>query len=298
MTRKEFSVLTYLEQVQDRPSQRAIAEHVGFSVGSVNKILSGLRTNNWITPDMALTPEGYSVLEPFRARRLIFLAAGLGSRLLPLTLNTPKPLIRVKGKRIIDTAIDAALAVGIQEIYIVRGHLSEQFDQLLIKYPQIRFIENPAYNETNNISSAMCARFLFQNAYVMEADLLINNPAIFRKYHYSSNCLGVPVEKTDDWCVISENGVAKQLVKGGENCHHLFSIYYLTEEDGAKLPAQLEEMFSSEGGRNLFWDIAPMNRYNGQCRIEIRECSFSDISEIDTYTELQMLDGEYAIVGQ
>ena len=103
------------------------------------------------------------------------------------------------------------------------------------------------------------------------------------------------MEKTDDWCVISEDGIAKQLVKGGEHCHHLFSIYYMTAEDGAKLPKHLEETYLSEGGRNLFWDITPMNRYNDQYHIEIRECSFADISEIDTYKELQMLDGDYIV---
>lgn len=242
-----------------------------------------------------VTPEGYSALEPYRTKRVIFLAAGLGSRLRPATLNVPKPLVRVHGKPIICSAIEAALAAGIEEIYIVRGYLGECFDQLLAKYPQITLIDNPDYPTSNNISSAMKVRHLMQNAYVMEADLLINNPAIFRKYNFTSNCLGVPVEKTDDWCVISENGVAKQLVKGGESCHHLFSIYYWTREDGAKLPAQLEELFQSPGGRELFWDIAPMNRYNGQCRIEVRECCFADISEIDTYEELTHLDSAYVI---
>ena len=139
MTRKEFDVLAYLERTTGKRSQRAIAQGVGVSVGTVNKILATLHEQAWITPDLTLTQSGYAVLEPYRARRVIFLAAGLGSRLLPLTLNTPKPLIRVNGKRILDTAIDAALAVGIEEIYIVRGHLAEQFDQLLAKYPMIRF---------------------------------------------------------------------------------------------------------------------------------------------------------------
>ena len=296
MTRKEFSVLTYLEQAQKKPSQRAIADAVGISVGTVNKILSTLRTNNWISSTMELTSAGYAALEPYRAKRLIFLAAGLGSRLLPLTLNTPKPLIRVNGKRIIDTAIDAALAIGIDEIYIVRGHLSEQFDQLLHKYPQIRFLENPAYNETNNISSAMCARFLLQNAYVMEADLLINNPAIFKKYHYTSNCLGVPVEKTDDWCIISSNGIAKELVQGGTNCHHLFSIYYWTAEDGAKLSQHVEDVYLSPGGKERFWDLTPLQYYRNFYQVEISECTMDDVYEIDTLRDLRSVDKMYSLL--
>ena len=75
--------------------------------------------------------------------------------MVPITLNTPKPLVRVNGTRIIDTLLDAAVEAGIPEIVIVRGYLGEQFDQLLYKYPNIRFVENPIYNEANNISCRM-----------------------------------------------------------------------------------------------------------------------------------------------
>jgi CTP:phosphocholine cytidylyltransferase-like protein len=258
----------------------------------VNRTYTSLTELGYVA-DGVLTEAGYAALEPYRVKRAVFIAAGFGSRLVPITLNTPKPLVRVKGTRMIDTLLDAVIAAGIEEIYIVRGYLGEQFDQLLYKYPMIRFIENPMYNEANNISSAMRVLDLFQNAYVMEADLLINNPAIFRKYHYTSNCLGVPVEKTSDWCVISENGVAKQLVQGGENCHHLFSIYYWTQEDGAKLPRQLGQMYATPGGKDRFWDLAPMNEFNAEHHIEIRECTFADITEIDTYQELQQIDSDY-----
>lgn len=44
----------------------------------------------------------------------------------------------------------------------------------------IRFLENPVYNEANNISSAMVARYMLSNAYVFEADLLISNPQIIK----------------------------------------------------------------------------------------------------------------------
>lgn len=295
MTRKEFAVLAYLEGVQSKPSQRSIAAGIGVSVGTVNKLLATLCAQELLTDTLELTGKGYAALEPYRAKRVIFLAAGVGSRLLPLTLNTPKPLLRVNGKRIIDTAIDAALAVGIEEIYIVRGHLAEQFDQLLNKYPQIRFLENPAYNETNNISSAMCARYLLKNAYVMEADLIINNPTVIRKYNYSSNCLGVPVEKTDDWCIMSSGGIAKQLVQGGINCHHLFSIYYWNAEDGAKLARHIEEVYHSPGGKERFWDLTPMLYYNKEYHVEIVECKMEDVNEIDTLRELQTVDKAYSL---
>ena len=296
MTRKEFDVLAYLERTRGKRSQRAIAGGVGVSVGTVNKILATLHQREWVTPDLQLTGKGYEALEPYRAQRIVFLAAGLGSRLLPLTLNTPKPLIRVQGKRILDTAIDAALAVGIEEIYVVRGHLSEQFDQLLSKYPMIRFLENPAYNETNNISSAMCARFLLKNAYVMEADLVVNNPAVIRKYHYTSDCLGVPVALTDDWCLTSQNGVVTGLQQGGTDCHHLFTVYYWNAEDGLKLQRHLEEVYQSPGGKQRFWDQVPLTYFHKEYQVEILPCAMEDITEIDTLRELQAVDKAYCLL--
>ncbi len=296
MTRKEFDLLAYLERTTGKRSQRAIAQGVGVSVGTVNKILATLHEREWITPDLTLTEAGYAVLEPYRARRVIFLAAGLGSRLLPLTLNTPKPLIRVHGKRILDTAIDAALAVGIEEIYVVRGHLAEQFDQLLSKYPTIRFLENPDYNETNNISSALCAGHLLENAYVMEADLVVNNPAVIRKYHYTSDCLGVPVALTDDWCLTSQGGIVTGLQQGGTDCHHLFTVYYWNAEDGRKLQGHIDEVFHSPGGKQRFWDQVPLIYHRKDYQVEIAECAMEDITEIDTLRELQAVDKAYCLL--
>ena len=292
LSRTQFDVLLYLLEKQEGKQP----EELRLSDSEIEQTVCELIRRGEVDQAWSVTELGLESLEPYRAKRVIFLAAGLGSRLRPATINVPKPMVRVHGKPIICSAIDAAIATGIEEIYIVRGYLGECFEWLLKKYPQVHLVDNPDYETANNVSSAMQVRHLMENAYVMEADLLINNPAIFKKYHYTSNCLGVPVKETDDWCVISEQGVAKELVKGGVNCHHLFSIYYLNREDGAKLPAQLEEMYASKGGRNLFWDIAPMNRYNEQCHIEVRECCFADISEIDTYAELQKLDDAYLVV--
>lgn len=60
-------------------------------------------------------------------------------------------------------------AAGIEEIYIARGYYGEQFDALLYKYPNIKFIENPMYSEANNISSLMAARYLLQGCTSLRA---------------------------------------------------------------------------------------------------------------------------------
>ena len=143
LTRKQFDILEALATEEKTFSQRDLEKHTGYSLGTVNKAIKELTDLGYIEKSK-ITKAGLEALEPYRAKRAVFIAAGFGSRMVPITLNTPKPLVRVHGQRIIDSLIDACLGAGIEEIYIVRGYLSEQFDQLLYKYPMIKFLENPA----------------------------------------------------------------------------------------------------------------------------------------------------------
>jgi len=239
------------------------------------------------------TPAGAQAMESYRVKRAVFLAAGFGSRLVPITLNTPKPLVRVHGKRIIDTLLDACLAAGINEIYLVRGYLSEQFDQLLREYPTIHFLENPAYNEANNISSALCARHLLSNAYVLEADLVLDNPRLIRPYQYSSNFLAIPTAHTDDWCFEVRDGVITKEKVGGEDCWQMVGISYWDEADGVKLARDLPEIYGEPGGREYYWEQVPLVYRKENYRVSIRPCRDEDVTEIDTFAELKAFDPAY-----
>ena len=293
LLRKQFDVLTCIDLYGSDMSQRVIAEITGMSVGSVNRTIADL-TEQGLLVDKKLTHGAYDRLEPYRVKRAVFIAAGFGSRLVPITLNTPKPLVRVNGQRMIDTQLDAVIAAGIEEIYIVRGYLGEQFDQLLYKYPMIRFIDNPSYNEANNISSAMYARHLLQNAYVMEADLVLYNPKVITKYQYTSNYLGVPVEKTDDWCFkTTKNRVITALMQGGVDCYHEFGISYWNAEDGAKLCEDIKKVYEMPGGKERYWDQAPLEFCKENYQIEVRCCTFDDVIEIDSFSDLKKLDKTY-----
>ena len=295
LNKKEFAILTYLEaNNNEKLTQKELAEELGFSVGTINKLWNELEEKGFIE-NKQITKKGLNALEPYRVKRAIFIAAGFGSRLVPITLNTPKPLVRVKGVRIIDTLLDAVIAAGIEEIIIVRGYLAEQFDQLKYKYPMVKFVENPLYNEANNISSVMCIRYLLSNAYVLEADLLLSNPKLITKYQYSSNYLGVPTEKTDDWCFFMEGDRIKKLGVGGLNCHHMFGISYWSEDDGRKLCNHVEQVYNSPGGKERYWDQVALGEYIKEYNIGVRECTFDDIVEIDTFRELKELDRVYDV---
>ncbi len=294
LTRKQFDILSTLAESGTSLSQRDIQGKTGMSLGTVNRAAKELCDLGFVC-DGAITSSGLEALEPYRVKRAIFIAAGFGSRMVPITLNTPKPLVRVNGRRIIDTLLDAVVAAGIEEIYIVRGYLKENFDQLLYKYPNIKFIDNNMFNEANNISSALLAKDLLCNAYLFEADLLLSNPALIKKYCYRSNFLAIPMERSDDWCFEVKNGIITELKVGGMNCWQEVGISYWDEEAGKMLAEHIPAAFEVPGGKELYWEQVPLVKFKGEYKVEVRECTLEDIVEIDSFKELKAIDKAYDI---
>lgn len=294
LTRKQFDLLEKLALTRDPLTQRQLEEKTGYSLGTINRTIRELNELGYVQKGI-ITGAGLNALEPYRAKRAVFIAAGFGSRLVPITFNTPKPLVRVHGKRIIDGLIDACLAAGIEEIYIVRGYLAEQFDQLLYKYPMIRFLENPVYNEANNISSSMVARYMLSNAYVFEADLLISNPAIIKKYHYTSDFLAIKKKRTDDWCFEVKDGIITEEKVGGYDCWQMVGISYWNEADGHKLSQDIADVYAMPGGKERYWEQVPLVYRREHYAVEVAECFEDDIIEIDTFRELKEIDKTYDV---
>lgn len=296
LTRKQFDILVALAESKTALTQRDLEKEMKHSLGTINRTVKELTEVGFVS-EGTITNAGLAALEPYRAKRAVFIAAGFGTRLVPITLNTPKPLVRVHGVRIIDRLIDACLEAGINEIYIVRGYLAELFDQLLYKYPMIKFLENPVYNEANNISSSLVARYMLSNAYVFEADLLISNPKIIKKYHYTSDFLAIKKERSDDWCFRVKGGVIQEEKVGGEgdDIWQMVGISYWNEIDGHKLSQDISDVYSSPGGKERYWEQVPLVYRKEHYQVEVRECFDSDIVEIDTFKELKAIDKTYDV---
>lgn len=295
LTFKEFEVLTTIEREKQKLSQRKISELTKLSLGTINKVITDLYEKKAIDNDNMITDKGLELLEPYRVKRAIFLAAGFGSRMVPITLNTPKPLVLVHGKKIIETLLDACVEAEIEDIVLVTGYLSDQFDILLKKYPNIRFVKNDKYNEANNISSAHLVRDLFDNAYVLESDLVLYNKNLIRKYEYQSNFLGKWVNRTDDWCFDTKNGVITNQKIGGYNCYQMYGISYYSSEYQEQIEKDIDMVFNSPGGKEKYWEQVLLDVCKNNYKIYVRECYDGDIIEIDTFNELKQIDKTYDV---
>jgi choline kinase len=128
----------------------------------------------------------------------VFLLAGVGSRLRPLTDTTPKPLLHVAGRPLIARSVDSLIAAGITEFVVVTGHLEDQIQRFFrTSYSgiSITFIRNERYEETNNAYSLLLARRAFngEGMLLLDGDILYDH-AITRNVLASdapSNCLVV-----------------------------------------------------------------------------------------------------------
>lgn len=294
LTHNQFDVLVAFNDDKNTHTANDIANTIEMDLAIASKVVAELFSLGYVQEGQ-ITAKGELILDEYKVKRAVYIAAGFGSRLIPITLNTPKPLIRVHGKKMIETSLDAIICAGITEIYIVRGYLAEEFDQLLHKYPMITFIENSLFNDANSIMSAVYARQFFRNAYVLDGDLILNNPNVITRYQYSSNYLGVPVKRTDDWCFQTRDGIIEGMTLGGTECHKWIGISYWTEQDGKQLEKDLLKRIEQPGGKQVFWDEVPIVSFKDNYKLSIRGCGEGDVVEIDTFSELKAIDKIYDV---
>ena len=234
--------------------------------------------------------------ETHTVKRAIIMAAGMGNRMHPLTFTTPKPLIEVNGKRMIETIIDALLENGIEDINIVTGYLSDAFKVLLEKYPDINLINNPDYEKYNNISSLYAAKDLLDtDVIITDGDQVVYNKDIFDPVFSRSGYNATEVTSfTKEWVMTVENGIVTACSEnGGDKGWQLYSVSRWKREDALKLRKLLELEFEVNKKRDLFWDDIPMSLHMNEFQLGIRVMNTGDILEIDSLEELKEIDSNY-----
>lgn len=299
INRYEFEILKYVEKEgRVTINYKELSDKIKISRNVVVKTLTSLFNNKALEKvlnnQIRITSNGLKMLEPYRVKRAVIMGAGFGSRMMPATKDCPKPMVKVNGKRIIETQLDALIAAEIKDITVVRGYKKEKYDELLSKYPFLKFIDNDDYDKTNNISSVMKALDEIKGGtYLNEADLYITNPNVITKYQYTSNILGSYSLETDDWSFRMKDGHIVDYRQGNTYCYNYYGISYWTAKDCDKLRHDWSEVYATKDGKNLFWEFIPLKIRHDNYQVEIRQCAKKDIMEIDNYYELAALDKSY-----
>ena len=221
----------------------------------------------------------------------IILAAGLGSRLREITKRKHKALIEVKDIPNIERTILYLKESGIDEIYIVTGYLSSQFEYLTYKYG-CKLIKNNKYREYNNIYSFYLASKYLSDSYVIDSDVVLFKNIFLDKPVFSTYYTIIRPESDElEWNpVINENGIVTDIIISSRHLPSLLGVSFWNQDDSKKILAELEKYNNLDILKNsrLYWDNIPMSLLDSM-EIRVRELSISEAYEMDNIMHYEFI---------
>lgn len=228
----------------------------------------------------------------------VILAAGIGSRLSPITNNTPKCCIRVKNKSMIVRITDQLLSCNEKMIInIVVGHLSDKVRDEMADYPNnVKIVENLEYQKTNNMES--CRIGLEEND-VMSGDLLIiNGDCVYSDrivtlmHGLKFSAIGIDTSRfsEENMKILTRSGRAVAISKDIlESQGGLTSIdlYNFTNKDVIDLYSIMEGYFHRQD-RNKWTEVAINDLLKkAESNVKIFDISGERWMEIDNHDDLE-----------
>ena len=132
MKNNEFDFLYYVYK-NGLDGYRKIAQSTNISLGAISKLANKFKEIEALD-EKGLTPKGIELLKPYKVDNAIIMAAGMSSRFVPLSLEMPKGLLKVKDEILIERQIKQLHEAGINDITLVLGYKKEMFFYLEKKY--------------------------------------------------------------------------------------------------------------------------------------------------------------------
>ena len=196
--------------------------------------------------------------------KAVILAAGLGSRLRPITDKVPKCMVPVNGIRIIDKQISNLLASKVSGIYVVSGYLHEVLDtHIKANYPQVHIIHNERYNETNNMYSLYMTEqyvkgeeFLLMNADVYFDSNIITGMLEGEGSKIACDYSQYMEESMKITCVNGKiNHISKKINKADYDAVSI-DVYRISAQDSKILFAEVDDTIVNRKDENSWTEVA------------------------------------------
>ena len=268
-------------------NQRVIAEHTGYSLGTVNKTLKNLIKNRYLHNNMQLTYNAKKIFKNNAPKNAIILAAGFGMRMVPINTQTPKALIEIDGETLIERIIKQLHEVGIKNIYIIVGFMKEQFEYLIDEY-DVELIVNEKYTSKNNLHSLYLASDYLANSYIIPCDIWTDRNPFSKHELYSWYMVTDLVDDESDVRVNRKRELV--MVSNGKGGNSMIGISYLTKKEADIVRQRLQEFDKNKRYDNVFWETT---LYEGdRMLVPAKVVHASDFVEINTYEQLRELDDE------
>lgn len=233
--------------------------------------------------------------------RAILISAGKGSRLYPLTKNTPKSLLEVgEGLTLLEAQLHSLQEAGIKDIVIIVGYRAEQIEAKLHEYQKdfkITTVFNPFYDVSNNLVSVWMARHYMKNDFItINGDDMFTSKIIKNLLESKHNITMVMDEKEvydeDDMKIIHQDGLVLQVSKkidpakaNGESV----GIIKFSGHGPQIYVNMLEEMVRHPENMNVFYLQAIQEIINKGYPVHYSLCSSADWGELDFHPDLVLI---------
>jgi choline kinase len=216
----------------------------------------------------------------------VILCAGRGTRLGTLTNNSPKCLLNVCDKSILERAITQFVEFGITRIVLVVGFQSEKvIEKVKGLVEDLKIVYNPNFASTNTLVSLWCAReYLEEGFWLLNGDVLFD-PQAFSRFTTKFSEIGVLPGKCGEEEVkvkIDDNGHVNSLSKTVANALGEFiGLAYFDPEFSKALITCLENWQSKKEVDTQYFEAAVEDAML-QVPLRIADLSGLNCIEIDT----------------
>ena len=262
--------------------------------GAPAAVLEELEGLGYIDGDRSLTDEGWRALAPYRVDNAVILAAGMATRLAPLSFEKPKAMFQVRGEILIERAIRQIRGAGIRDIVVVVGHMKEAFFYLEDEFG-VKIVINPDYATRNNHSSVWCAREHLGNTYILSSDQYYADN-IFSKYNYEAYSSAVFVEGATDEQVLTldADGSIVGMERGGKDAYVALGPAYFDRDFSRKYIQILGEEYDRPETAPKLWEQV-FAEHASELRMSTRVFDADEIWEFDYLTDLVSFDRDFFV---
>jgi HAD superfamily hydrolase (TIGR01450 family) len=229
--------------------------------------------------------------------KAIILAAGIGSRLRPITNSKPKTMVEVNGKPMIEYIIESLIENNIHDIVVCTGfesiklknHLESNFSNI-----NLSFVENKEYDITNNMYSLYLAKtHLDSDIILMNADLVYDKNIITDLIKQKSTCIAVDKDNylEESMKLKVENNIVKRISKKiteKESYGSSIDIYKINFSDLNEIINEMKKIIEIKKDRNQWTEVMLDNLFKKE-KIKAKPLDINNKKwyEIDNFEDLQ-----------
>ena len=281
LTSEQFYLLRDLVEEKQALTDELISSSIG----------KALQSKGYIN-QVAVTVSGVEALKPFKVNNAVIMAAGFSSRFAPLSYETPKGLVTIRGEKLIERQIRQLKEAGIQNIIVVVGYKKELFKYLQDAF-DVKIIENEEFSKRNNHSSLWVIKDYLRNTYICSVDnYFVENP--FHSYEEGAFYSAEFAEgETAEWCInFDKSDKILSVQVGGKDAWYMIGHAYFDETFSKQFVEILARVYDQEETRDQLWEsifVAHLDLLS----MKIHKNQTPNIYEFDSIVDATKFDSDF-----